>query len=194
MPGDRGSCGVLPVSDGLRLRLLAVADAPALHALIEANRTHLARWLPWAEGQTRADTEEFIQRSERQLAGNDGFQAAVVRDGRLAGVAGFTGVDWDRRASAIGYWLAEGRQGEGTMTAAVGALVGHAFFAWDLERVEIRVATGNRRSRAIPERLGFREERVLHAAERVGDLDLDLVVYSTLAAEWRRRVSRAVRP
>jgi hypothetical protein len=42
----------------------------------------------------------------------------------------------------------------GTMTAAVRLLVDHALTVWRLNRVEIIVATGNRRSRAIPERLG----------------------------------------
>ena len=38
------------------------------------------------------------------------------------------------------------------MTAAVRLLVDHALTVWQLNRVEIIVATGNRRSRAIPER------------------------------------------
>jgi hypothetical protein len=52
---------------------------------------------------------------------------------------------------------------------------------WDLNRVEIHAATENRRSRAIPERLGFRQEGVLRDYERVGDRYVDIVVYSLLA-------------
>ena len=50
---------------------------------------------------------------------------------------------------------------------------------------EIRAAVGNARSRALPQRLGFREEGILREAERVGDAYLDVVVYSVLASEWR---------
>ena len=70
------------------------------------------------------------------------------------------------------------------MTAAVRALTDHALTVWELNRVEIRVASENRRSRAIPERLGFREEGTLREAHRVGDRHVDLVVYSMLAADW----------
>lgn len=70
------------------------------------------------------------------------------------------------------------------MTEAARALVDHALFVWRLNRVEIRAAVGNERSRAIPERLGFRNEGTLRRVERVGDRYLDCVVYSVLAADW----------
>jgi ribosomal-protein-serine acetyltransferase len=70
------------------------------------------------------------------------------------------------------------------MTEAVRALVTHAFEAWELNRVQIRVAVGNVRSRAIPERLGFKQEGVFRQAERIGDRFEDIVVYSMLVGEW----------
>ena len=56
---------------------------------------------------------------------------------------------------------------------------------WELNRIEIRAAVGNARSRAIPERLGFREEGTLREAELVDGAALDIVVYSMLASQWR---------
>ena len=38
--------------DTLGVRPLASEDTTELHALIEVNREHLARWLPWAADQT----------------------------------------------------------------------------------------------------------------------------------------------
>lgn len=93
-------------------------------------------------------------------------------------MAGFLPIDWVRRSAGIGYWLAEKHQGRGTMTAAVRLLADHALATWVLSRVEIRVATENHRSRAIPERLGFSQEGILREAELVGDRHLDLVVYA----------------
>jgi ribosomal-protein-serine acetyltransferase len=99
-------------------------------------------------------------------------------------MAGYVSVDWGHRSTCIGYWLGQEFQGKGTMTEAVRVLTDHALVEWDLNRVEIRVATENRRSRAIPERLGFREEGILRQAERVGARYVDAVVYSMLAADW----------
>ena len=73
------------------------------------------------------------------------------------------------------------------MTRAVAALIEHAVSACDLNRIEIRAAVGNARSRAIPQRLGFQEEGTLREAERVGGAYLDIVVYSLLRSEWALR-------
>lgn len=179
----------LQITKDIDLRFLDEADGPELHALIEANRTCLTPWLPWAAGQTFDDTFGFIRRAKEQLSANDGFQVAIVSDDQIIGVIGYHAVDWPNRSTHIGYWLDERHQGRGTMTAAVRALVDHALTAWRLNRVEIRAAVENRRSRAIPERLSFREEGILRKSERIGDRYLDNVVYSMLAAEWRARKS-----
>lgn len=176
----------LPDLEAIGLRLLEPGDAVELDAVVAANREHLARWMPWPADQDLAATEEFIASTRRQVEAGDGFQAAVTEaGGAIVGVAGFHAVDWVNRSTSIGYWLAARAQGKGRMTATVRALVDHAFGAWDLHRVEIHVAPANARSRAIPERLGFREEALLRETERVGDRYLDSVVYGVLAPEWR---------
>ena len=166
------------------LRLLDEADADELYRLIDANRAYLARWMPWAPDQTPATTLAFIRLTRRQAASNDGFQAALIHEGAIIGIAGFHAVNWAHRSTTIGYWLDDGHQGRGLMTGAVRTLVDHAFREWDLHRVEIRAATDNHRSRAIPERLGFREEGVQREAERIGERYNDLAVYGLLAPEW----------
>jgi ribosomal-protein-serine acetyltransferase len=174
----------IEVDDRLHLRPLADGDAEPIYALIEADRRRLARWLPWAAAQTLAGTHEFVAESRAQEARDDGFQAALVRDGEIAGVAGYHRIDRRNRATSIGYWLAAAHEGEGLMTAAVRALVDHAFGPLALHRVTIEAAVENRRSRAVPERLGFREEGVLRESELIGDRFLDGVLYATLAPEW----------
>lgn len=180
----REACGEWSISEGCCLRLFEEDDAPELYALIDANRARLAAWLPWAAAQTLEDTVEFIRRTRKQLAANDGFQTAVVCGEAIAGVVGYVRVDWQNRSTALGYWLGEECRGRGTMTSAVRALVDHALSGWNLNRVEIRAAEENRPSRAIPERLGFRRDGTLREAELVEGRYLDQRVYSMLAADW----------
>jgi ribosomal-protein-serine acetyltransferase len=152
---------------------------------VDANRPYLAEWLPWAAHESRVETHlEFIRISQQQLDDDNGFQTAIVDGDEVVGVIGFHRVDWVNKATSIGYWIRPQSQGRGIVTGAVRALTSYAFDVWELERVEIRAATGNARSAAIPLRLGFVHEGVARRAERHGETFKDLAVYSMLAGDW----------
>jgi ribosomal-protein-serine acetyltransferase len=153
----------IPIAEGAWLRLLRRDDAEELHALVEGERERLAVWMPWAADQDLAGTVAYLDEGRQQLEANQGFQTALIRDGRIAGSVGFHALDWTNRSTSIGYWLSAEVEGRGLMTAAVRALVDHALDGWRLHRVTIEAAVGNARSRAIPERLGFREEGIMRA-------------------------------
>ena len=171
--------------NGAVVRPLEEGDAEQLHSLVAANREYLAEWLPWAAAERTVEmSREFVRVSQQQLAEDNGFQAAIVEDGAVAGVIGFHRVDWLNRATSLGYWIAASSQGRGTVTEAVRALTTYAFETWGLNRVEIRAAIGNTRSAAIPLRLGYVHEGVLRQSERHGESYKDIAVYSMLAADW----------
>ncbi len=173
------------IDDRLELRQLVPADAGELFALTEANREHLRRWLPWLDTvKAPADTLAFIHATMRQAADRQGFNAGILCGGSLAGIIGHHRISWPNRSTSRGYWLDRGHEGRGIMSAACRAIVRHAFEDLGLNRVEIRCATGNTRSCAIPERLGFRREGLLREAEWLYDRFVDHVVYALLRREW----------
>ena len=180
------------LTDELRLELLQPHHAEPLFRAVDENRAHLRQWLPWVD-ETRApdDIRAFIRRTQQQFGANEGFQTALLVGGEVAGMIGHNGVRWERRAAALGYWIAQRHQGRGFMTLACRAYVDHAFGEMELNRVEIRAAAGNGRSRAIPERLGFTLEGVLRDAEWLYDRFVDHAVYGLLAREWRGPASAA---
>jgi ribosomal-protein-serine acetyltransferase len=174
----------LRASENVVLRPVVEADVEPLYALVDEDREALSEWMPWAPEQTLEGTREFVAEARAQDARGDGFQAAVLVGGEVAGVVGFHGIDLVNRATAIGYWLSTRHQGRGVMTASVRAILDHAFGVRGLHRVAIHAAVENRRSRAIPERLGFAEEAVLRDSQLVRGRWLDGVLYSMLAPDW----------
>jgi ribosomal-protein-serine acetyltransferase len=179
--------GPLPIGEDAELRLWEAGDAAELTEAIAADREHLAAWLPWAEPHGFQDSVEFLDLKRLQVEAKDGFEVAIVVDGRIAGGVGFHRVDWLNQSTSIGYWLSADAQGRGLMTAAVIALLDYAFFEWDLHRVIIEVVVGNERSQAIPERLGFRQEAILREAKLVRGSHEDTRLYAMLAPEWAAR-------
>jgi len=168
------------------LRLLEERHALELYDLTHQNREHLRRWLPWVDTVTSVEvTRKFIRNSLKQFVAQRGFQAGIWHTGRLVGVIGYHKIDWHNRKTSLGYWLGAAFQGKGIVTKACGALVEHAFRDLKLNRVEIRCAAQNKRSRAIPERLGFVQEGISRQAEWLYDHYVDHVIYGMLASEWK---------
>ncbi|MCA1632950.1 MAG: GNAT family N-acetyltransferase, partial [Acidobacteria bacterium] len=161
-------------------------DAAEATALVRQNLAHLKEWLPWAtDNFSVEDSLEFIRRNRRQFAENQGYAVHILYRGQHAGNIGYNHIDWTHRTTQLGYWLAASFQGKGIMTRACRAVVDYAFREFKLNRVDIHCGLGNAKSRAIPERLGFKQEGVFRQAEWVRDHFNDLAVYAMLAEEWR---------
>ena len=168
------------------LRLVEESDDEELFALIDRNRAHLRGWLPWLDGNTTIDdSRAFILHSKEQHFSNRGFQAGVWYENKLAGIIGYHPIDWQNRIVMIGYWLGKEYQGKGIMTESCRLLINYAFDEYNLNRVEIRSATGNSKSCAIPERLGLTREGVIRDGEWLYDHFVDLFLYSMLATRWK---------
>jgi ribosomal-protein-serine acetyltransferase len=102
----------------------------------------------------------------------------------MCGVCGFHPFDITNKIGGIGYWLSRAYSGKGIMTLSVKALVEVGFRDYGLNRIEITCATGNARSRAIPERLEFKFEGVLREREFLYGRYVDHAIYSMLASEF----------
>ncbi len=174
-----------PVDEDIQLCLLELRHAESVLRLVEENREYLSRWLPWAlEGPALEKTEAFIRGQLEKFIQGRALPTGIWYQGELVGLISYNRIEPHLRVGEIGYWLAEAYQGRGIMTRACRALVSYGFRVLGLQRIEIRVATDNLRSRAIPERLGFRKEGVLRRSARLGDRYLDMIMYAMLEEEW----------
>jgi ribosomal-protein-serine acetyltransferase len=176
----------LRIDDSTELRLLEDRNAMELFLLTDRNRAHLRQWLPWLDNITTvSDTKDFIRTSLAQFANNNGFQTGIWSEEKLVGMVGHHQIDWLNRITSLGYWLSAEMEGRGLVTKACQALIRNAFSDLGLNRIEISCATENKKSRAIPERLGFRQEGIIYQAEWLYDHFVDHVQYSLLSSMWK---------
>jgi ribosomal-protein-serine acetyltransferase len=183
------------VAPGIEMKLFETGEAKLLFTIADRNRARLRRWLPWVDlTKSPEDTRLFILRCLDQYQANLGPQTGVWVDGALSGTVGCHPIDWPNRNCSIGYWLDSAHEGKGVITRCCAVLLDHLFDELGLHRVEIRCGTGNTRSCAIPERLGFRREGVARGAEWVNDRWVDLVTWGILEEEWRGNRSRMSHP
>jgi ribosomal-protein-serine acetyltransferase len=173
------------IDDKTALKTLALSDARELFALTDSNREYLRRWLPWLDAVTEeADTRAYLKTVIAQREAGLGPVFGILHRGALAGVVGFHPIDRYHGVGEIGYWLGESYQHRGIMTACCRFLVSYGFDTLALHRIQIPAATGNRPSRAIPERLGFKLEGVLRERENLGGTYVDHAMYSMLESEY----------
>ena len=173
------------VDSDVELKILDNSDAQEIFELVNSSRSHLRRWLPWVDNTHDIhDIEAFIDSTKNQFASNNGFQSSILFKGAIAGVIGFHRIDWISRSTSIGYWLGNDYLGKGIMTRSVKALVDYALTDINLNRLEIRCAEENIKSRAIPERLGFTTEGIARGSEWLNNRLVNHVIYGMLAKEW----------
>ena len=180
------------LSARLRLRAPRRGDSGPLHEAIEETLDQLVPWLPWARpGHSRAETRRYLRAARAAWARRTSFEFVIetVGGGTVLGVTSLHRVDWMRRSAGIGYWVRRGRHGHGFATEACEAVLGHAFDALRINRVEALVALANKPSQRVVEKLGFTREGVSREAELIDGEFLDHYQYSLLDRD-RLRVER----
>lgn len=109
---------------------------------------------------------------------------SIFYNGNICGAAGFREIDNQNKSGEIGYWLDQKHMGKGIVTQAVKKLLQIGFGTLNLNKIEIRCAVENTKSRAIPERLGFTYEGELRACEWLYTKYVDHAIYSMLTEEF----------
>lgn len=176
---------VYQIDKELSLKLTEVNDAERIFKLTDQSRGYLREWLPWLDMTTKVeDTKAYIESCRKSYAENKGMHTVIVYKNEIVGVVGFNEIDWTNKIVYIGYWLGQQYQGNGIMTRVAKALTDYAFNHLKLNRVEIRAAVENHKSRSIPERLGFVNEGEIRQSEWLYDHYVDHIIYGMLAKDW----------
>jgi ribosomal-protein-serine acetyltransferase len=186
----------LNCAPGLRLRLPDRNDVPEFFQLIKENNAHLSAWHTWtAEMISLNRVHQWIERNhhayEELIQGNytsathPGFSFLMEVEGKIAGIAGFQGINCKNDVGALGYWIGSAYAGKGYTTAAMRQVILFAFEVLALNRLEIQMLTTNEPSRKVAEKLGFKQEAVLAQIEKKGNAYFDHYLYRLLRSEWQ---------
>jgi ribosomal-protein-serine acetyltransferase len=178
---------IIPVDDTTSLEFLEEKDAAALSDLVNANRTYLREWLPWVDNmQTASNFAQYIIETNKRAADKTDFGYGIIFEKNIVGRIGMHHINRQNSIGEIGYWLADGLQGRGIITKCCRALMDHGFTELGLNRIEIKCGVGNDKSRAIAEKLQFKQEGILRQAEWLNGKFIDLYLYAMLKNEWEK--------
>ncbi len=174
------------VGDEIVLRLYRKEDTQELFNLIEQNRNYFRTWLPWLDyNTTEEDSNNFILECQKKYKNETGLNLGIFFKNKLVGSIGFIEINKLHKKAEIGYMLGKKWNGKGIMTKSCKAIVNYAFEKLNLNRVSIRCATKNVKSRAIPEKLGFKLEGIIEQNEWLYNHFVDHAHYGMLKENWQ---------
>jgi len=172
----------IKVNNKITLREISIDDANIIFNKINEYRESLKTWLPWINStKSQKDTENFINsiiNSEKDLV------FIIKHQLNFAGIIGLKEIDVLNHRAEIGYWLLPCFEGKGIMTLCCKAITDYSFNHLNINRIQIKCATKNQKSNAIPNRLNYFFEGIEREGEFINDKYFDLNLYSALKNEW----------
>lgn len=186
----------IKVSDEIRLRPIVAEDAQLIFDATEENRAHLGKWLPWVALTTELEhTRNYIETISHESVYAGKFALAIEHAGDFAGIIDLHKGNAAFQSVEMGYWLRDSFTGKGIMRSCCAALIEFAFRESKLNRMTIKVPTGNYRSQELAHKLGFLKEGIEREGAFIGGDFVDINVNSMLRADWESTsIHRALQP
>ena len=94
--------------------------------------------------------------------------------------------DRSPRVGEVGYSLVAEARGNGYASEALGAVIDETFATAELDEIQACIVPENTASRAVLDRNGFREERMLRGGAMIRGRHVDVLLFSLTRASWGR--------
>ena len=139
------------------------------------------RYLGLPEPYTRNMAEEFVAKAILADPAKNPVWA-IVHEGRVCG-----GIDLRIRRPGLaemGYSIARPLWGQGLMTEAVRAVIGHAFESMGIVRIQAYADSRNKGSWRVMEKVGMERNGLLPSNGAIRGESVDDVLYAIVRGEW----------
>ncbi len=169
------------IDECLSLKIRAVTEAEELSKLVDQNREHLRKWLPFVDSSlTVNDSADYLKKVLDGFENGDTYDFGIYYNDIQIGSAGYHAIDTKNKNGEIGYWISKEYEGRGIITEVARALIDFGKNHCDLHRIVIRADPRNVRSCSVPKRLSFEMEGTLRHAGIQNGVFIDLELWSIL--------------
>ena len=152
---DRSKTFKIKMNFEINQRSLFQKDAMEVFQLIQNNRMHLAKWLPWVVRTTSVeDTLLFIQKTKALLRTRKGIYSAIICGKEICGIVGANKLADKENCFEINFWVSKEYCNYGIATHCTVQLISflkNNFFA---EKIYIRVSKKNTISLKVAKKVG----------------------------------------
>ena len=171
------------ITNEISISKLDTSFAQELFDAIDTDRQFLKLWLEWVDHtKTVEDSKRFLEDSiVRETSQNSGT-FHILYNSKLVGQISYFNLKKECSAE-IGYWLNSSHNGKGIMTEVTKTIIKYCFDELKLNRVVIKTATFNYKSKNIPKKLNFTLEGVERGSHKSRGEFVNTEVYSILKSD-----------
>jgi RimJ/RimL family protein N-acetyltransferase len=169
---------LVPVEGGNARELWEVLNAPDLRRYQDIPRVRAEEF----ERQVRA-------RPKALRATASGRFEWIVRAGEPPTAVGWISLrvsDRAPRIGEVGYSLVREARGRGYASEALAAVIGEGFLEGELDEIQACIVPENVASRAVLDRTGFQQQRLLRGGAVIRGRHVDVLLFSLTRALWDR--------
>jgi ribosomal-protein-serine acetyltransferase len=172
--------------DKVMLRPYRLSDADSLYRAARESLKELMVWMPWAHQEySKKESRDWLKERPGKWKKGISYDFAIFNaaDGSYMGGCGINDIDHAYRKANLGYWVRTSYTGQGVATAVTLLLAKWGFKELKLNRIEIVVATNNKRSLRVAEKAGAKREGILRNRLIVNNSACDAVMHSLIPGE-----------
>ncbi len=176
--------------DGVHLRTPSVNDYSEWMALRGESRAFLTPWEPvWpSDDLTRSAFRKRIRRYAVEIRADQAYPFFIFRQGDGTLVGGLTLSNIARgmtQSATIGYWVGQKYAQQGHMSAALRAIIPHAFDTLHLHRLVAACLAHNEASLRLLDSAGFKREGIARGLVCINGRWQDHIVLALLTEDPR---------
>ena len=177
----------------LMLRPYLATDIEPCFNAIRESINKLLPWMWWCHSTYSInDTQIWIE--SRPDAWENAIECSFAiidsKDGSFLGGCGLSNINRTDRCANLGYWVTTSRSRQGVAPVAALGVARFAFKEIELNRVEIVIATENKASIRVAEKIGALREGILRKRIVVRDTVYDAFMFSLLADDVRGKTKK----
>lgn len=169
---------LIPVDARNARELWEVLNAPDLRKYQDIPRVRVEEFERQVRARPRALRPSASGRFEWLLRAKD--------TGAAMGWISLRVNDRSPRVGEVGYSLLAQARGKGYASESLRAVIDEAFLVAELDEVQACIVPENAASRAVLDRSGFREERLLRSGAVIRGRHVDVLLFSVSRANWDR--------
>jgi ribosomal-protein-serine acetyltransferase len=159
-------------------------DVEPCFEAVRESMNELSPWMWWCHGAySFEETKIWIESRPDAWEKGVEYSFAIVdsKDGYFLGGCGLNYMNLTDRFANLGYWVRTRRTRQGVATAATLLVAQFAFNELRVNRVEMVVATENKASQRVAEKVGALREGILRKRIVVRDHIYDAFIFSLIA-------------